>query len=171
MDLQLIPRSIPTKYAVINGVELHGFGDASKDGCCSAIYAVVYQGNQVSRGLLTSNSRIAKRDMSIPRLELIAGHMVANSLSNVRNALHKFPITSTYAWLDSTVALHWIKNGNKEWKQFVSNRVLKINEKENIEWRYCPSRDNPADVGSRGTTLLSSLWFEGPKWLTDKGSF
>ena len=30
-SLQVIPRIIPRTYAVINGVELHGFGDASKD--------------------------------------------------------------------------------------------------------------------------------------------
>ena len=170
-SLQKFPRCIPKTRAIISGVELHGFGDASKNGCCSAIYAVIYQRNEVSKGLLKANSRISKRDTSIPRLELIGGHMVTNSLSNVRNALHNYPIISTYAWLDSTVVLHWIQNDNKEWKQFVSNRVIKINEKQNIEWRYCPSRDNPADIGSRGTNSLSSLWFEGPKWLTDKGSW
>ena len=173
-NLQQIPRSIPTKRAVIRGVELHGFGDASKKGCCSAIYASIYQKNLLSKGLLTVNSRIAKRDTSIPRLELIGGHMFANSLSNIRKSLHDYPIISTYASRDSTVAPpppppppppHWITNDNKEWKHFVSNPVSKISEKQNIK---CPSRDNPADIGSRGINSLPSLWFEGPTWLINK---
>ena len=83
----LIPRSIPVMNLEITEVQLHGFGDASKNGCCSAIYVVVHQGDVISHGLLTSNSRIAKRDLTIPRLELVASHMVANSLYNVRDCL------------------------------------------------------------------------------------
>jgi hypothetical protein len=37
-----IPRSITKPNQKIFEIELHGFGDASKEGCCSAIYAVVH---------------------------------------------------------------------------------------------------------------------------------
>ena len=94
--------------------------------------------------------------------------MVANSLENVRDVLKKYHVVSVHAWLDSTVALYWIHNNNKEWKQFVSNRVKKINQKENITWRHCPTSDNPADIGSRGTYPLPRLWFDGPVWLSRK---
>ena len=59
-----------------------------------------------------------------------------------------FPTRSVCGWLDSTVALHWIR-GNGKYKQFVRNRVRKIREKE-INWRHVPTKENPADMGSRG---------------------
>jgi hypothetical protein len=167
-DMVTIPRSITKPDQKIIAIELHGFGDASKEGCCSAIYAVVHHSEGTTAQLLTAKSRIAKRETSIPRLELIAGHMVVNSLDNVRNALHRYPITATFGWLDSTVALYWILNNNKEWKQFISNRVFKINQKKDITWRHCPTKENPADIGSRGSVTLAPIWFNGPCWLGKK---
>ena len=55
--------------------------------------------------------------------------MAANLVSNVRDALEGSPLEGVYSWLDSSVALHWIKGGG-DYKQFVSNRVRKIQEKE-----------------------------------------
>ena len=59
-----------------------------------------------------------------------------------------------------------------EWKQFVKHRVneiLKLSDKG--DWRYCPSRENPADIGSRGTSASelkqNVLWWQGPAWLTE----
>lgn len=69
-----------------------------------------------------------------PHLELNAGHMVANSLENVWKALKKYPITLIYEWLGSTVALYWIQGDQKEWNQFVFNRVAKIKQKNGITW-------------------------------------
>ena len=40
-ELLTIPRSIPILNKEINGIVLHGFGDASKEGCCSVVYVVV----------------------------------------------------------------------------------------------------------------------------------
>ena len=92
--------------------------------------------------------------------------MVANSLYNVRESLASYPIIAIHGWLDSTVALYWIRRKHNEWKQFVSNRVAKIRNKDYIQWRYCPTADNPADIGSRGVNTLPARWFEGPDWLT-----
>ena len=72
-----------------------------------------------------------------------------------------------YGWLDSTVALHWIK-GNGQYKQFVANRVAKIRLYKDIEWRYVPTDNNPADLASRGAQVEESqLWWTGPEWLFD----
>lgn len=66
--------------------------------------------------------------------------MAANLVNNVKDALKGFPVESVHCWLDSTVALHWIKGGG-DYKQFVSNRVRKIKEKEYIQWRHVGSKE------------------------------
>ncbi len=160
------PRSIPPERASTTEIHIHGFADASILGCCAVIYVVEKQGELVSRGLLVSKARLAKRDLTIPRLELVSCHMVCNLIHNTRKVLSYLPVTGVYARTDSTVCLQWI-NGQGNYKQFVSNRVKKINE-EKIEWRYVPTHENPADIGSRGTTRdlqVNETRMNGPaKW-------
>ena len=59
--------------------------------------------------------------------------------------------------------------GGSRYKQFVSNRVAKVKEKEFIEWRYVPTELNPADVANRGaySHKLGDQWYKGPSWLQD----
>ena len=112
---------------------------------------------------------LSKRDLTIPRLELVAAHMAANLLENARTALNNYPVKNCYAWTDSTVALRWIRlDGN--YKQFVSNRVSKIKSKKAISWKYVPTRQNPANIRSRGCMMkdLSENSFSGPCWLTNQ---
>ncbi len=123
-----VPRSIPVKREDITAIELHGFSDASGQGCSAVIYAVVKQGDDTKQGILVSKSRLAKRDLTIPRLELVSCHMVANLLANTIKALEQFGVAGKYAWADSTVCLHWIQ-GDGAYKQFVTKRVKKIKEK------------------------------------------
>lgn len=150
-----LPEQVTTKRALIppkepiDAVELHSFGDASGRGVCAAVYAVVRQRSGVSQGLLTAKSRLAKLGLTIPRFELVAGRMAVNLVQNVREAIKGFPVTGVYCWLDSTVALHWIR-GNGEYRQFVANRVRKIQAHGVDAWRYVPTDQNPADLGSRG---------------------
>ena len=70
-----IPRSIPLKQESVTRVDLQVSGDASVIGYCAAAYVVVYQSFSVKQGLIASKSRLSERDMTIPRLELIAVHM------------------------------------------------------------------------------------------------
>ncbi|KAK3749831.1 hypothetical protein QZH41_004612 [Actinostola sp. cb2023] len=94
--------------------------------------------------------------------------MAVNLLTNVSAALDGFSISSRHGWLDSSVALHWIR-GQGQYKQFVSNRVQKIQDHPEITWHHVSTKDNPADVGSRsGKVSEHTLWWKGPPWLTDK---
>ena len=113
-------------------MELHSFGDASERGVGAAVYAVVRQPSGNTQRLVVAKNRLAKQGLTIPRLELIAVHMATNLLINVRNALDNLPSPKVFGWLDSTVALHWIK-GNGQYKQFVANRVAKIQLYKEIE--------------------------------------
>ena len=167
-----VPRALVLAREPIEAIALHAFGDASGQGVAAAVYAVVQQESGVRQGLVAAKARLAKQGLTIPRLELVSGHMAANLLTNVHDALSGFPIVSQHAWLDSSVALHWIK-GAGEYKQFVGNRVRKIREKEAVVWRHVPTQENPADLASRGGPVNEEnvLWWEGPKWLKDPESW
>ena len=132
------------------------------------VYSVVNQEQGVTQGLITAKARLAKKNLTIPRLELVSGQMAANLLDNVRNVLTRFPVQDCYGWLDSTVALHWI-NGEGSYKQFVRNRVKKIKEKSYIKWRHVGTKENPADIGSRGCAgeKIPNEWLNGPLWLSN----
>ena len=110
------------------------------------------------------------RGQTIPRLELLGALLLAKLLSSVTNALKmELSLGSPVCFTDSKVTLHWI-TGNREWKQFVQNRVNCIRELVPAEcWKFCPGSSNPADIPSRGMNLseLSKtlLWLNGPQWL------
>ena len=126
-----IPRSISVRETITN-IEIHLFSDASINRLCTVAYAVIYQPNKISQSLIISKSRLAKRNLTIPSLELIAAQMSANLSQNIKIALTNQNVRNFYAWSDSTVVLHWLKDKG-EYKVFVSNRVAKIREHSYLE--------------------------------------
>ena len=122
----------------------------------------------VSQGLVTAKSCLAKQGLTIPRLELVSGHMAVNLIANVPQALEGLTLaTSDHCWLDNSVALHWIADKG-EYRQFVQNRVSRIQSHPKVLWRHVPSTDNPADLGSRGGSVVGAeLWWDGPAWLSE----
>ena len=98
----------------------------------------------------------------------MSGHMAVNLVTNVKYALEGFSVSQLYCWLDSSVALHWIRRSGN-YKQFVENRVMKINQHNDMKWRYVCTGENPADLGSKdGTVSENDLWWNGPAWLSRK---
>ena len=153
------------------GCSLHGFADASKKAYCAVIYFVYQTSTGTYSKMLTSKTRVAPlKELSIPRLELIACLILAKLLSTVKNALtSQVSVQKTTHWSDSMTALYWIMNQG-EWKQFVSHRVneiVKLSKKE--DWGHCPSEQNPADTGSRGSLEVelkgNEMWWHGQSWL------
>ncbi|XP_015118378.1 uncharacterized protein LOC107042025 [Diachasma alloeum] len=76
----------------------------------------------------------------------------------------------THLWSDSAVALAWIRSPPSRWKDFVHNRVVKIQETlPNATWRHVSEKGNPADCASRGITPCQladhHLWWTGPDWI------
>ena len=132
------------------------------------VHAVVHQETDVNQGFVAAKARLAEKSLTIPRKKLVAGHMSTNLVRNVKKALESLPIQNVYGWLDSTVALHWIKQ-NGDYKQFVSNRLRKIKEINHIQWRYVPTDENIYDIGSPGAkpNRLNGEWKHSPKWLSN----
>ena len=161
-------RALPKYREEVSGIDLHCFGDARGRGVSAAVYAVVSQPSGNSVGLVAAKARLAKQGLTIPRLELVSGHMAMNLILNVKEALEGFPVGEMVCWLDSSVALHWIKGGGN-YKQFVANRVHKIQQHPEVQWRHVSTKDNPADIGSRsGSVENVQLWWSGPEWLPKK---
>jgi hypothetical protein len=77
---------------------------------------------------------LAKQGLTIPKLELVSGHMAVNLITNVKIALEGFNVTRQLCWLDSSVALHWIRR-NGSYKKFVANHVQKIGQHADVGWR------------------------------------
>ena len=68
------------------------------------------------------------------------------------------------------MVLGYINNNTKKFKIFVANRIQQIHEGSNVsQWRYVPSKMNPADDASRGLdankNTSSSNWFQEPGFL------
>ena len=166
-----IPRSLAKDIRKVKAVHLHLFADASFTACSTVAIAVIEHFSGIVKGLLASKSRIVKRNTSIARLELVSGQMAANLARNLFAALRRWPVASITVWMDSMVALFWITSPGRSWKIFVSNRTRKIaeiTEEIGIKWKYCPSEENLADVGSRGVAIdkmEKGSWFVGPAWL------
>ena len=74
----LVKHSIPLYKEEIDEIQLHTFGDGSGHGVCAAVYAVVRQASGMSQGLITAKCPLAKQGLTIPRLELVSGHMAVN---------------------------------------------------------------------------------------------
>ena len=92
-----VPRALVLAREPIEAIALHGFGDASGQGGTAAVYAVVQQESGVRQGLVAAKARLAKQGLTIPRLELVSGHIAANLLTNVHDARSEFPIVSQHA--------------------------------------------------------------------------
>ena len=151
-------------------VELHTFVDASEDAYAAVVYMCSTNENGKISRFVASKTKVAPvKAMSIPRLELMAAVLGVRLATAVTRAL-EVKIDDVNFWSDSMNVLYWIRNRSRQFKTFVANRVGEIQDSTNPnQWRYVPSKTNPADIASRGTTVkdLSSnkMWWEGPSFI------
>ncbi|UYV79999.1 hypothetical protein LAZ67_18001367, partial [Cordylochernes scorpioides] len=149
------------------GVQLHGFGDASEDAYAAAVYIRIPTDDGVSVKLLASKTKLAPiRKMSIPRLELCAALLLTRLMKYIMEELN-IKMESATCWSDSTIVLSWLRTMSRNLPTFIGNRVAEIQSCPQVrEWRYVPTGDNPADIASRGILgpelKQSSIWWTGP---------
>lgn len=151
--------------------ELHGFCDASTKAYAAAVYLrCLFENGEVQVNLLVAKSRVAPtKTISIPRLELCGALLLSNLLVKVNSAL-KMKL-EVHAWTDSMITLAWINGNLHRWETFVANRVSKIRDMVECEkWHHVGTKDNPADVASRGMDAADlkgcDIWWNGPIWLS-----
>ena len=66
--------------------------------------------------------------------------------------------------------LYWIRGRGRQFRPFVANRIGEIQRQSSPEqWQYVESKENPADLCSRGLSarslMESQLWWNGPQFL------
>ncbi|XP_075160828.1 uncharacterized protein LOC142233707 [Haematobia irritans] len=163
-----IPRFVLT--SVQYQFEIHGFADASllAYGCCIYIRAPVENDFKVT--LLIAKSKVAPVvQQSLPRLELCAALLLSRTWEKIRNKFDTYNYR-VFFWSDSKIVLSWLSKHSSSFVCFVANRVSEIqNLTHNISWKHVSSKENPADVVSRGclaNELESTIWFTGPQFLS-----
>lgn len=99
-----VPRALPKHRERFNNIDLHCFGDSRGRGISGTVYAIVSQQSGDSVERIAAKSRLAEQGPTIPRLELMSGHMATNLLLNFKESLEGFPVGKIFCWLDSSVA-------------------------------------------------------------------
>ena len=114
---------------------------------------------------LTKYNNVLEEQQSLGILEPV--NSINTGISRVITFLREhlpIRILTTYLYSDSTTVLHWLKSDNLP--VFVQNRVNSIQSVTDVTYQYVSTRDNPADLPSRGVTAsslsASKLWWHGP---------
>ncbi|XP_072392197.1 uncharacterized protein [Diabrotica undecimpunctata] len=147
--------------------------DALLTGCY--VDDILYGANDTQTLLKAHNeiTDLLNKTITLPRLELMGALLASKLTTKVVDIIKdKLPstITSINMWSDSEIVLAWLRSHHSRWNQFVANRVAQIQENSShSHWRHVKSKDNPADILSRGmmpsNILNSTLWFHGPQFL------
>lgn len=169
-----IPRHVMSNY--LQHKELHIFTDASQTAYGACAYVRTYDDNsEVTVKLLCAKSKLAPlKSLTIPRLEL-CGALVGAKLYNKIIESLRLKFTNVHFWTDSTIVIGWLSMSPHLLKTFVQNRVTEINElTDDSKWLHVQSKDNPADLLSRGLSLdllnNNHLWWNGPSFLQDNNN-
>ena len=161
-----IPRHVGGK----GEIAIFGFSDASVKAFAATVYVrVAFTDGYIKTSLLISRSRLAPiKKVSVPRLELCGLKLLGELMDYViRQFQHK---GRAFAYTDSEIVLWWCKKKPGDLKTYVANRVEAIQKYlQEIPIRYVASLDNPADIATKGKTILQiqeeQLWTQGPFWL------
>ena len=161
----------PKDFGVIVNVSLHHFSDGAEEGYGQVSYVrYLNDKGDIHCQLILSKSRVAPlKRPTIPRLELSAA-VVSVKVSLFLKRELDTKIDNEFFWTDAQVVLSYISNESKRFHIFVANRSQFVREKTQLDqWRYVPSKQNPADHTSKGLSLSSTdkiqHWFKGPDFL------
>ena len=96
LENMVVPQTFRLQHEKIEAIDFHVFSDESIIGTAVALYAVIYQSSGTSQGLVAAKSRLSKKYLTIPRLELVAMYVAANLCKNIKDSLEEQPIRMFY---------------------------------------------------------------------------
>ena len=175
IDCQIQRNLLPNNDVKIVRCELHNFSDASEaHGYGTASYLrFIGEHGEIHCAFVYGRSRVRplRKGVTVPRLELTAATvLVSINAMIIREFASRLKIDSITFWTDSMIVLHYLRAIDKRQDRFVANRIAKILELSTKEqWRHVPSKDNPADLASRGLRVYQQqkleTWLKGPEFL------
>ena len=121
---------------------------------------------------MIAKNRVAPiKELTLPRLELMVSLLGARLTQFVHNQLEgELLISERILWSNSQIVLSWLQS-QQHLPMFVKNRVAEIKSVKFDTIKYCPTKQNPADLLKRGidsnTLEATELWWFGPSWLKD----
>ena len=161
----------PDDFGKVTDTQLHSFSDASETGYGVASYLrFKNRSNQVHCAFVCGKARVAPlKPHTIVKLELAAATLAVRQTNLIMKEL-TVDVDSVVFWTDSQTVLKYIRNEKARHPVFVANRVALIRDSSSIDqWKYVPSKSNPADHASRGLSVeeLSAKkeWLQGPEFL------
>ena len=172
IDNVSVPRCLkPENFGAVISRQLHVFSDASSSGYGAVAYLRQENINgEIHCAFLMGKSRVTPiKSVTIPRLELTAAVASLKMGKKLEMELETRPDKVIFH-VDSTTVLHFINCTNKRFPIFVSNRVQLIqNFSDPSQWKYVDTKDNPADIASRGLggkqLAENRFWYNGPLFL------
>ncbi|XP_060084706.1 uncharacterized protein LOC132563968 [Ylistrum balloti] len=164
---------LPMNFGCNVKLELHHFYDASQEAyrAVSFIRALNEDG-EIHCAFVTGKSKLAPtKQMYIPRLELSAA-VIAVKPSSILNEELNLDISRNVFRTESMIVLQYIKNKDKIFHTFVTNRIAIIHDGSTPGcWRYIDTKLNTADDAPRGLHVLEMVsrqrWLRGPEFLRD----
>ena len=144
--------TIPRPYfsSPVDEIELHMFGDCSKDICAVGFLRAKCQGSNIAHlSCVVGKARVAPmKPITIPKLELQAVLLAAHLRQKILGAI-TIEVPQSLMWTESSTVLQWLASANKQ-PVFVANRVAEILDTTTIDQRFhVPTANNPADAGTR----------------------
>lgn len=168
-----LPRYLGTTRNTEERREMHIFCDASSSAMCAVAYLRVEKENKsVSVSFLASKTRVGPlKGQTVPRMELTAA-LLGAQLANKIITEQTVEIHEKVLWTDSTNVIWWLRSSSVEHQQFVSNRLGALDELTSPkEWRWLSGKSNPADDGTRVTSVIDlspgGRWLSGPEFLSE----
>ena len=129
-----------------------------------------YNQSCIGVSIIALKTKVAPlKPMTTLRLELMAAILGLNLTTSIVRALN-IPIADAHFWSDDMDVLYWIRGRGRHFRPFVANRIGEIQHQSSPEqWHYVESKENPADLHSRGLSARSlmenQLWWNGPQFL------
>lgn len=161
---------LPEDFGEVQEQSVHHFSDASTFGYGQCSYIRLKDSNgRVHCSFLLGKARVAPlKATTIPRMELQAAVTAASVAQYLTKEL-RLENMEQHFWTDSKIVLGYVRNETKRFHVYVANRVQKIRQTTDPEqWHYISTKENPADLASRGTSaakLENSTWLKGPDFL------